>query len=368
MSRIDVELAAGVRRPATAPIRVLIVDDSPLVRRMLSQCLSAQTDIEVVGAAAEPFEARELILRQKPDLLTLDLEMPRMHGLEFLARIMKHKPMPVIVISSLTQAGSAAALEALRLGAVEVLAKPDGPESVGLLRRTLPDTVRAVARARLGLGAVPREQPVGPAVAGSPGAPSQVLIAIGASTGGVEALSTLIPAMPAQCPAILIAQHIPPVFSRSFSERLDQISALTVKEAADGDVIRDGYVYVAPGDYHLTITVRQGHFVAQLDHGPRVCYQRPSVDVLFRSVARAAGTSATAALLTGMGSDGANGLKLLHSIGCHTIAQDEATSVVWGMPGEAKALGAASEILPLGRIAHRLADIARTLAPCSNLR
>lgn len=366
MSRIDLELASGVGRPATAPIRVLIVDDSPMVRRMLSQCLAAQPDIEVVGTAAEPFEARELIVRQKPDLLTLDLEMPRMHGLEFLGRIMKHRPMPVIVISSLTQAGSSAALEALRLGAVEVLAKPDGPESVGLLRRTLPDTVRAVARARLGLAQREHAAPV--TTAAATGTPSQVLIAIGASTGGVEALSSLVPALPAQCPGILIAQHIPPVFSRSFAERLDQISTLTVKEAADGDIIRDGFVYVAPGDYHLTVTVRQGRFVAQLDHGPRVCYQRPSVDVLFRSVARAAGTSATAALLTGMGADGASGLKLLHSIGCHTIAQDEATSVVWGMPGEAHKLGAASEVLPLGRIAQRLLDFSRTLAPCPNLR
>jgi two-component system, chemotaxis family, protein-glutamate methylesterase/glutaminase len=347
-------------------VRVLIVDDSPLVRRMLSQCLAAQPDIEVVGAAGEPFEAREMILSLKPDLLTLDLEMPRMHGLEFLGRLMKHKPMPVIVISSLTQAGSSAALEALRLGAVEVLAKPDGPESVGLLRRTLPDTVRAVARARL--GRVPRSHAPISAAASGPGQPSQVLLAIGASTGGVEALSTLLPTLPPQCPGLLIAQHIPPVFSRSFAERLDQISAISVKEAVDGDIIRDGHAYVAPGDYHLTVIIRQGNFVTQLDRGPRVCYQRPSVDVLFRSIARIAGSSVAAALLTGMGTDGANGLKLLHSLGCHTIAQDEATSVVYGMPGEARNLGAASEVLPLGRIAARLMEAARSLPPCSNLR
>lgn len=332
-------------------IRVLIVDDSAIVRKILSESLSGEPDIEVAGTAPDPYVARDKILALQPDVLTLDIEMPRMDGLSFLRKLMHFHPMPVVVISSLAQASCRAAVEALESGAVEVLAKPGGPYSVGELRRTIAEKVRAAAAARLrenGRAVAPAVVP--PVVPPRRFSPETVL-AIGASTGGTEAVFQVLSRLPAEVPPILIAQHIPPEFSRAFAARLNSQCAVEVKEAADGDRLRPGLALIAPGDFHMLLRRSAGAYVVSVKGGPRVCYQRPSVDVLFQSVADAAGANAVAALLTGMGTDGAQGLLKIRQAGGHTIAQDEATCVVFGMPREAIVLGAAEQVLPLEAIA-----------------
>jgi len=344
-------------------IRVLVVDDSAIVRKILSECLAAEPGLEVVGVAPDPYVARDKILALEPDVLTLDIEMPRMDGLTFLNKLMRFHPMPVIVISSLGQSSTRLALEAMRLGAVEVLAKPSGPYSVGELRHTLAAKIRAAAAARvrpaLRTPAEPQAPPAVPAVpAGSLDATA--VIAIGASTGGTEAIREILSVLPADCPGIVIAQHIPPVFSKAFAERLNQICAMEVKEAADGDFLVPGRALVAPGDYHML--VRRSGMAARVEvkTGPRVHYQRPSVDVLFTSVAEAYGPDAIGVLLTGMGADGAEGLLKMKQAGAHTIAQDEATCVVFGMPREAIRLGAAAQVLPLGSIGRAILAAAQS--------
>lgn len=345
---------------SATPIRTLIVDDSAIVRRVLSGILEAEPDIEVVGTAPDPYIARDRILSLKPDVVTLDIEMPRMDGLTFLERIMRYHPLPVIVISSLAQGSTKAAMEALSRGAVDVLAKPGGPYSVGDLKDDLPRRVRAAAASRPA-----RRDPVArPAAGAPPSTPAtnrpRGLIAIGASTGGTQAIEHVIRELPTEMPPIVIAQHIPPVFSAAFAERLNRVAALEVREAAGGELLEPGKVFVAPGGFHLVVDAAEpGRWRTRLDTGPKVCYQRPSVNVLFQSVARSAGSQALGVILTGMGSDGAEGMLAMRRAGAWTAAQDEASCVVFGMPREAIELNAAEKVLPLNQIAGALLAQAR---------
>lgn len=334
--------------------RVLIVDDSAIVRKMLSEALAPEPDLEVVGTAPDPFVARDKILSLRPDVVTLDIEMPRMDGLTFLKKLMRFHPLPVIVISSLAQSSSRTALEALQCGAVEVLAKPGGPYSVGELRHDLPHKVRAAAQARLKKTApeVPAVRPAPPAPLS--GASSSTVIAIGASTGGTEAIREVLMGLPKNAPGIVIVQHIPPVFSAAFANRLNDLCPLRVKEAADGDRVTAGWALIAPGNFHMTLRKSGGEYRVAIQDGPRVCYQRPSADVLFESVAQVAKGDAIGAILTGMGSDGAEGLLQMKRAGARTLAQDEASCVVFGMPREAIRRGAVDHVLPLGRMAAEL--------------
>ena len=353
-------------------IRVLIVDDSAIVRKILSESLAAEPDIEVVGTAPDPFVAANKIAALQPHVLTLDIEMPGMDGLTFLKKLMKHKPMPVIIVSSLAQRSCAAALEAMRLGAIDVVAKPGGPFSVGDLKSSLATKVRAAAGARVMPDASALKPPPSPSSAFttaatapaaappaaiiSPASPfdSSRLIAIGASTGGTEAIRVVLEQMPANSPGIVVTQHIPAGFSTAFADRLGRICKIRVREAKDGDLVEPGLALVAPGDYHMTVRRLGAGYRVVVQTGPKVCYQRPSVDVLFNSVAEVAEDNAVAALLTGMGADGARGLlKILNHQGS-TIAQDEASCVVFGMPREAIKLNAAQQILPLTAVAQAL--------------
>jgi two-component system chemotaxis response regulator CheB len=340
-------------------IGVLIVDDSAIVRKILADALSGEPDIEIVGTAPDPYVARDKILSLHPDVLTLDIEMPRMDGLTFLKKLMQFHPLPVVVISSLAQPSCRIALQALETGAVDVLAKPGGPYSVGELRHGLAEKIRAAAAARIRKPGDERPQPPAP-VSHSPLPPGTV-IAIGASTGGTEAISAVLGRLPASTPGTVIAQHIPPEFSRAFANRLNETCPMEVKEAVDGDTIRPGVALVAPGDFHIVVRKSGGRLFVNVKAGPRVCYQRPSVDVLFESVVEAAGSTAIGVLLTGMGNDGARGLLRLRQAGADTIAQDEASCVVFGMPREAIALGAAGRVLPLSAIADAILG-ARTRA------
>lgn len=329
---------------------MLIVDDSALVRRILSDCLAGQPDIEVVGTAADPYIARDMILEVEPDVLTLDIEMPRMDGLTFLQKLMHYRPMPVIVISSLAQASCEAAMRALEEGAVEALGKPSGPYSVGDLKNTLAERIRAASRAKVRARA-PNGMAIRAAHSGVGALKPASVIAIGASTGGTEAIREVLETLPENLPGTLITQHIPAGFSKAFSERLNHLCRMEVKEAEDGDELHPGRVLIAPGGLHMMLKRSGSVYRVAVKEGPRVCYQRPSVDVLFRSVADEAGSNAVAALLTGMGSDGASGLSQIRQAGGSTIAQNEETCVVYGMPREAVRLGAAAQVLPLQQVA-----------------
>jgi len=341
-------------------IRVLIVDDSAIVRKMLTEALASEPDLEVVGTAPDPYVARDKIMSLRPDVLTLDIEMPRMDGLTFLKKLMRFHPLPVIIISSLAQSSSRAALEALQSGAVEVLAKPGDPYSVGELKHDLPQKVRAAANARVGLA---RPQPSAPTLV-SPlvlSAGNATVIAIGASTGGTEAIREVLTSLPPNMPGILIVQHIPAGFSLAFAKRLNDLCQLRVKEAADGDRLTAGLVLIAPGNFHMTLGRTGGEYRVTIQDGPRVCYQRPSVDVLFESVAEVAKGDAIGAILTGMGSDGAQGLLKMKQAGARTLAQDEASCVVFGMPREAIRMGAADRVTPLDRVAAELTALSSTV-------
>jgi len=346
--------------PSTPKIKVLIVDDSAIVRKILSEALAGEPDIEIVGTAPDPYVARDKILSLAPDVLTLDIEMPRMDGLTFLEKLMRFRPMPVIVISSLAQPSCRVALQALEMGAVDVLGKPGGPYSVGELRDGLAHKVRAAAAARIRRsGDAPK--PVAPPRLAAVSAPSDALLAIGASTGGTEAIATVLARLPASTPGTVIAQHIPPEFSRAFAARLNEACAMEVREARDGDAIQPGLALIAPGDFHMTVRRAGGKLFVNVKTGPRVCYQRPSVDVLFHSAAEAAGGRAVGVILTGMGNDGAQGMLRMRQAGARTIAQDEASCVVFGMPREAIALGAVEQVLRLDRIADAILHTAGQL-------
>lgn len=347
-------------------IRVLIVDDSAIVRKILSETLAEEPDLEVVGTAPDPYVARDKILALHPDVLTLDIEMPRMDGLTFLKKLMHFHPLPTVVISSLAQTSCRAAIQALELGAVEVVPKPGGPYSVGELRHTLALKIRAAAASnvrRFASTAITLTAPPSTVLHGT-GLPDGTVIAIGASTGGTEAITAVLKTLPASTPGIVIAQHIPPEFSRAFANRLNEICDIEVREAKDGDTLRAGLALIAPGDFHMLLRKAGAHHFVTVKTGPRVCYQRPSVDVLFLSVAEAAGPAAVGVLLTGMGADGSKGLLAMRKSGSLTIAQDEATCVVFGMPREAVALGAAEQVLPLPSISRAILGGRRGPVPC----
>ncbi|HEY0191565.1 MAG TPA: chemotaxis response regulator protein-glutamate methylesterase [Kofleriaceae bacterium] len=336
------------------PIKVLIIDDSALMRKLLTEVLRGDPELEIVGTANDPFAARDLIRQTNPDVLTLDVEMPRMDGLTFLRNLMKLRPMPVVMISSLTERGAETTLSALELGAVDFVAKPklDLAHGVAELGDEIIAKVKTAARARVGSADAPRLQAAKPAAIALQ--TTDRVVAIGASTGGTEALAQILSVLPPDGHGIVIAQHIVPEFSPRFAARLDSISAVTVREATEGAPILRGHAYLAPGHKHLRVVRSGARYMCALSDEPPVNRHRPSVDVLFDSVARSAGANAIGVLLTGMGADGAVGLGAMRAQGARTIAQDKDTSVVWGMPGEAVKRDAASEVLALEKIAPRL--------------
>ena len=334
-------------------IKVLVVDDSAIVRKILSDTINSENDMEVVGTAPDPFIARDKILALKPDVMTLDIEMPRMDGLTFLKKVMKFNPMPVIIISSLTQSSCEISIEALRNGAVEVMGKPGGPYSIGELRNGLPAKLRAASQARV-RKSEPLMQPSVPPTFIQRIYDPFTVIAIGASTGGTEAIHDVLVQLPSDIPGMVITQHIPKLFSAAFAQRLNKLCPFEVKEASDGDELGPGRALVAPGDFHMVLRRVGAKYRVQLTDGPKVCYQRPAVDVMFASVAAAAKANAVGVLLTGMGADGAQGLLGMRKAGASTITQDEATCVVYGMPREAVRLGASERALPLSEIAGAL--------------
>ncbi len=348
---------------AEPKIRVLVVDDSAVVRKIISEELSKETDIEVVGTAPDPFVARDKILRLKPDVITLDMEMPRMDGLTFLKKLMRYYPLPVIIVSSLTPRSSSLAMEALENGAVEVLCKPGDAYSVGDMGIELKEKIRAAARTNLTRVAARSDssRPPLPKVASALSSATQKLIAIGASTGGTEALKQVLMGMPANTPGILIVQHMPPHFTRTFAERLNQLCQIEVREAKDGDSVLQGQALVAPGNFHMLLRRSGVKYYVTVKDGPRVHHQRPAVDVLFNSVAQYAGSNALGVLLTGMGADGAKGLLQMKEAGGRTIAQDEQSCVVFGMPKEAIKLGAADAIVPLEFISREIIHMTNSL-------
>lgn len=330
-------------------IRVLIVDDSAFIRKALTGVFEAE-GLEVVGTASDPYEARDLIVKHEPDILTLDLEMPRMDGLTFLDRLMTHRPLPIVIFSSFTEKNSALALRALELGAVEVLEKPTsgnfGPGMVRLVR-VLREAALAKPRRKRFITALPLKKP-------QQGKASRVVAALGASTGGTDALGEILRALPEDFPGLVIVQHMPPVFTRDFALRLDKECRIRVKEAANGDMVQDGLALIAPGGKHMVLNGEGGTYRVTCPAGPMVNHCRPSVDVLFHSVARTAGPSAVGVILTGMGQDGAGGLLAMRETGAATLAQDEATSVVFGMAKEAVARGAVDQVVPLQQMAEAL--------------
>jgi len=336
-------------------IKVLIVDDSALVRKLLTEELSRYSDIEVVGSAIDPYVARDKIVRLEPDVITLDIEMPRMDGLSFLLKLMKFHPMPVVVVSSLTPRNSKNAIRALELGAIEVICKPGSSLSAPDISQSLVEAIRVASKAK-----VARTTEVERAdKESSPGNKIQLktthkVIAIGASTGGTIAIEKLLTTMPLNVPGIVIVQHMPEYFTASFADRLNNICKIEVREAKDGDTAAPGLALIAPGGHHMLLERSGAFYQVRIKGGPMVHHQKPSVDVLFHSVAKQAGANAMGVLLTGMGSDGADGLLAMKQNKAYTIAQDEASSVVYGMPGEAVKLGAACDVLPLNEISGRI--------------
>lgn len=350
----------SLARNAGKKIRVVVVDDSALVRKVMQEVLNAQPDIEVVGVAPDPIVAREVIRNANPDVVTLDVEMPRMDGLEFLDRLMRLRPTPVVMVSSLTERGSEVTLRALELGAVDFVSKPkmglaDGLKSYG---DEIAEKIRAAASANVRRQVAPVEgaNSASSHTIAKPStlqrvAATEKLLIIGASTGGTEAIKAVLTQMPPDCPGILIAQHMPEGFTKSFATRLDNLCRISVCEAAGGERILPGHAYIAPGHSHLLVKRSGANFVTELSQADPVNRHRPSVDVLFRSAAKVAGPNAIGVILTGMGKDGAAGLLEMKQAGAHTVAQNEATCVVYGMPREAVAMGAAEEELALNDIA-----------------
>lgn len=351
-----------------AKIKVLIVDDSALVRQMLTEILSADPGIEVLGAAKDPFDAREKIKQLNPDVITLDVEMPRMDGITFLNNLMRLHPLPVVMVSSLTERGADVTLQALELGAFDFITKPKLDLAHGLAEYAEDIVAKVKAASMANIQArdsfkrpVPEKQTADAVLSKSSGLKhfksTDKIIAIGASTGGTEAIKVVLQMMPADAPGVVITQHIPALFSKPFSERMNRESAMQVAEARDGDVILPGHAYIAPGSHHLLVVRDGARYVCRLNDGPLVNRHKPSVDVLFRSVAQNAGNNAYGVILTGMGADGAEGMKEMHDAGAATIAQDEATSVVWGMPGEAVKAGGVDHILPLQKVVGKLLSL-----------
>ncbi len=333
--------------------KVLIVDDSALIRSVMSEIVNSQADMEVVATAPDPLVARELIKKHNPDVLTLDVEMPKMDGLDFLEKLMRLRPMPVLMVSSLTERGSEITMRALELGAVDFVTKPKISIQTGMREYTelITDKIRAAARARVKARSV-HQSPAPSALQAlrSPLISSEKLIIIGASTGGTEAIREFLMQMPSDCPGILIAQHMPEGFTSSFARRLDSLCKISVSEAVGNERILPGHAYIAPGHSHLLLTRSGANYMTKIEQTDPVNRHRPSVDVLFRSAALAAGKNAVGVILTGMGKDGAAGMLEMKNAGAHNFAQDEASCVVFGMPREAIAIGAAHEVAPLGAL------------------
>ncbi|MHB8829319.1 MAG: protein-glutamate methylesterase/protein-glutamine glutaminase [Syntrophales bacterium] len=335
-------------------IRVLIVDDSAIVRKIFSEELSKYPDIEIVGTAPDPYVARDKIVSLKPDVITLDIEMPRMDGITFLKKLMRYYPLPTIVVSSLTTKGGKLTLEAIDSGAVDVIAKPGASYTVGDMSAQLAEKIRAAARAKIikrdngGVDAI-KPQPI-KALAQT----SNKVIAVGASTGGTEALKVLLTQMPPNSPGIVIVQHMPANFTTAFAERLNGICQISVREAKDGDRLSNGLALIAPGNYHMLLRRSGAVYYVEVKTGPMVHHQRPAVDVLFKSTAQYAGANAIGVILTGMGADGAAGLLEMKNMGAGTVAQDENSCVVFGMPKEAIKLGAVDKVLPIEQIAAQV--------------
>jgi two-component system chemotaxis response regulator CheB len=333
-------------------IKVLVVDDSAIVRQILTRELSRAPDIEVVATAMDPFIARDKILQYSPDVMTLDIEMPKMDGLTFLRKVMQYHPIPTIVVSSLTPKGSAMGMEALQAGAIDVVSKPGAAYTIGDVANVLIDQIRAASLVSFEkINRIQKEL--------RDSAPKQCaltkttnkILAIGASTGGTTAIEHVLTAMPPNAPGMVIVQHMPEKFTKSFADRLNSLCEIEVREAVDGDSILPGIALIAPGNHHTVVKRSGARYYVEIIDGLPVFHQRPSVEVMFNSVAKYVGANAIGIILTGMGADGAIGLKTMREAGAYTIAQDEATSVVWGMPGEAVKCGAAQAVLPLNKIA-----------------
>jgi len=341
-------------------IRVLVVDDSAVVRKIFSQELSKERGIEVIATAPDPYIARDKIIKLNPDVITLDIEMPRMDGLTFLRKLMQHYPLPVIVVSSLTEKGGRLAMEALSIGALEVMCKPSGSFSVGEMVTQLAEKIRAVAGVKVSKRTVNNGEDImtkRKLASMSLAKTTNKVIAIGASTGGTEAIKEVLIQMPPSAPGIVIVQHMPAKFTVSFAQRLNELCQISVKEAADGDHVVPGTALIAPGNYHMVVRRSGARYYVRITDGPMVHHQRPAVDVLFKSTANYVGRNAIGILLTGMGADGAEGLLMMKQAGARTIAQDEKSCVVFGMPKEAIKLGATDEVIPLRSIASRALEM-----------
>lgn len=341
-------------------IKVLVIDDSAMIRKVFEQELSKDPEIEVVGTAPDPIVGRDKIVYLKPDVITLDIEMPRMDGLTFLEKLMRHYPLPVVVVSSLAKKGGDVALKAMELGAVEVISKPGSAYSVGDMSEQLIEKVKAASRVKVfktdSSKSYVSSQKSSTEVASIAVKTTNKIIAIGASTGGTDALREVITRLPANSPPVVIVQHMPQNFTKAFADRLNSISQVTVKEATDGEYLATGKVLIAPGNQHMEIRRSGINYYVTLFDGPMVFHQRPAVEILFNSVAKYAGQNAVGAILTGMGKDGAQGLLAMRQAGANTIAQDERSCIVFGMPKEAIDLGAAQVIKPLPQIAQTILD------------
>jgi two-component system chemotaxis response regulator CheB len=359
-----------------AKTRVVVVDDSALVRSLLSAIIDRQSDMECVGAAADPIIAREMIRTLDPDVITLDVEMPRMDGIDFLAKLMRLRPTPVVMVSTLTERGADVTLRALELGAIDFVAKPKIGVADGLqqLAQEITDKVRIASKARLRKPAPSVAGLVAGAVTTAPPAPpvaslgrlsTEKIIFIGASTGGTEATKEVLVHLPPDCPAVLITQHMPAGFTKSYAARLDGLCRIRVAEARDGERILPGHAYIAPGGLHLSVERSGANYIARVQETEAVNRHRPSVEVLFKSAARVVGPNALGIMLTGMGADGATAMKEMRDAGSYNLVQDEASCVVFGMPREAIAAAAAHEVLPLTQIAPRLVERLRQTAGAS---
>ncbi len=364
-----------------AKTRVVVVDDSALVRSLLTEIINRQSDMECIGSAADPIVAREMIRNLNPDVITLDVEMPRMDGIDFLSKLMRLRPMPVVMVSTLTERGAEVTLRALELGAIDFVAKPKigVADGLKLLAQEITDKVRVAAQARIHkpslatLAAAGKPTSTRPPIGGVPSghvassAPTTVasalgrlstekIIFIGASTGGTEATKEVLMGLPADAPAVVITQHMPPGFTKSYAARLDGLCKIRVKEATDGERILPGHAYVAPGGLHLSVDKSGANYVARVTDAEPVNRHRPSVEVLFKSAAHLVGRNAVGIMLTGMGADGAKAMREMKDAGAYCIAQDEHSCVVFGMPREAIAAGAVHEVLPLSQIAGHMLD------------
>ncbi|MFK5894232.1 MAG: chemotaxis response regulator protein-glutamate methylesterase [Pseudomonadota bacterium] len=358
-------------------IKVLIIDDSALIRQLLSKILNSDPMIQVVGTAEDPIYARNKIKDLKPDVLTLDIEMPRMDGITFLKNLMRLHPMPVVMISTFTKAGADITLEALELGAIDFIPKPklDVIDQLQSYSRDIIEKVKMAATARV-RPLMDRPDRLTKTIPDNPFDSNKTvhkssssylkttnkIIALGSSTGGTEAIKEILMKMPASAPGIVISQHIPAAFSASFAKRMNDNCAMQVYHAEDGQQILPGNVYIAPGTHHLQVEKSGARYICRLNNGPLVNRHKPSVEVMFRSVVKSAGPNAIGVMLTGMGSDGAQAMKEMHDVGSVTIAQDENTSVVWGMPGSAVKLGAVDHVLPIGKITEKILSLSKKLS------